>query len=509
MDTIILHDLAVLLESQGIPSTVHGDDATPVRGTACNSRVVTPQNLFICKGAAFQPKFLIQALDQGATSYLCADSMAATLAEAAPGVPSLQVADGDLRPAMAHTSAAAWGHPDRDLEIVGVTGTKGKTTVTTMIRAIVDAQGAAEGKEPCAFFGTHEIWDGVERVESANTTPEPPDLWRHLARAREAGVERVVMEVSSQALKYDRVLDLRLAVACFLNIGHDHISPIEHPTFEDYLASKLRIFEMADGCVIDKDTDHADEVFGAVEGSDPVDYSMTDPSATVHGTILKTGPAGSTFTVETPSWSREASIPLAGDFNVENALGAIACASLLGIGPDFCVEGLAHCHVPGRMEVIPSKDGVITAIVDYAHNGLSYDRFFETVKAGFPEARIVAFFGVSGGKALDRYHDLPTEASKYADHIILTSDDPGPEDPAELVEKISRYVAPDVPFEKVPDREEACERAFQWALDAKGPVVICALGKGAETTIRVGHEDVPYEPDAPHLRRLMAEHGLA
>ncbi|MEY8437144.1 Mur ligase family protein [Atopobiaceae bacterium 24-176] len=504
MDTIALGELASLLNQHRLDATLEGDPSVAVAGAACDSRQVTPGNIFVCKGAAFRPAFLSGALEAGAVAYLCTPDAAGDLAAVAPGVPRILCAD--IRPAMAWVSKAAWGNPDQDLEIVGITGTKGKSTTAYLLQTLLDAV----GPEPCAIFGTHAIFDGTGTYESANTTPEPPDLWRHLANVKRSGLRRVVMEVSSQALKYDRVLGLSLSVACFLNIGNDHVSPVEHPSFEDYLASKLRIFELTDRCVVNLSTGHAEEVMAAAGRADavPLTYALSDPAADVFATDVAPADHGMDFTCHTPAWTREAFLSLLGEHNVEDALAAVACAQALGVRDEKIMDALAHACVPGRMEVRPTADGAIVTIVDYAHNDISYRRFFDTVDEFFPGAYKVAFFGVSGGKALDRYRDLPAIGSRRADYVILTSDDPGPEDPAELCHKIAANLAPDTAFAEEPDREAACELAFAQAMvhvrQTGGRAVVCALGKGAETEMRIGQRDVPYEPDGAHLARLVA-----
>lgn len=506
MDTITLGELASLLHQHDLEAVVDGDPSCPVAGTACDSREVLPGNLFICKGAAFKPAFLTSAKEAGAVAYLCSPDIADTLAQTCPDLP--RIVTPQVRPAMAWTSAAAWGHPDRDLQIVGITGTKGKSTTTYLVQALLDST----GEKPCALFGTHAIFDGLGTYESANTTPEPPDLWRHLANAKKAGLERVVMEVSSQALKYDRVLGLHLSVACFLNIGNDHISPVEHPSLEDYLASKLRIFELADHCVVNLGTDHLDEVLAAVEarGAEPVTYALNDPTADVHATDVVPARHGMSFSCHTPAWTKEVYLSLLGEHNVEDALAAIACVQAEGVTDPSVTDALASVTVPGRMEVRPTADGKIVTIVDYAHNDISYNRFFDTVDEFFPGSYKVAFFGVSGGKALGRYHDLPAIGSRRADFVVLTSDDPGPEDPAELCHKIAANVEPGSDFTEEPDRNVACAIAFDRAesrVAATGQrVVVCALGKGAETSMRIGGVDVPYEPDGVQLARLVADY---
>ena len=238
LNAIPLAELAALLESQNVRVRLEGEgmQGTCVRGMQIDSRKVEPNMLFVCKGAAFQPRFLEMAAGKGAAAYLCEEAAAEALAEAAPELPRLVV--DDVRRAMALVAPAIYGQPDQDLMVIGITGTKGKSTVAYMLRSIM----AAAGVET-SILGSIDTDDGLVCHESHNTTPEAPDLWRHLYNTRLSGRKHMIMEVSSQGLKYDRVLGLNLDVACFLNMGRDHISPVEHSSFEDYLESKLRIFE--------------------------------------------------------------------------------------------------------------------------------------------------------------------------------------------------------------------------------------------------------------------------
>lgn len=502
MNTCTLTTLARSLEDAGILVSA-SPEAVPVSGASCDSRSAGPGDLFVCKGAAFRPAFLEDALGAGAVAYLCDRASAPGLAQAAPGVPSLVTSD--LRRAMAIVSAEAFGHPDRDLPVVGITGTKGKTTTAYMLRSIVDA---ARGERSCGMMGTVETYDGVADEPSRNTTPEAPDLWRHLAHARDSRLAAMVMEVSSQALKYDRTLGVGLDLACFLNIGLDHISPVEHADFEDYFSSKLRIFSQCRTAVVNLDSDHADRVLEAASAARrTLTFAMGRPDADAWADDITHSEEGVAFTLHLGVWERRVRLPFPGDFSVSNALCAALCAHELGIGPDAVVEGLARARVPGRMEFYRSRDRQLTAIVDYAHNKMAFESLLSAVASTFSGAYVIAVFGAVGGKAEERRHELPEVAARYADYIVLTADDPWTEDPLDICHEMERSLPAGYPHEIVVDREEAAERAFELAEGHKSVVLLLAKGHEAYQHTRDGFE--PCASDCELAARGVAAHDRA
>ncbi|MBP3894485.1 MAG: UDP-N-acetylmuramoyl-L-alanyl-D-glutamate--2,6-diaminopimelate ligase [Atopobiaceae bacterium] len=499
--------LAALLKEKDLlaeESDLKGREALPVEGADCDSRVVAPGHVFVCKGAAFKSAYLVSAIESGAVAYLCAQEKAAELAKTCPDAPVLVATD--LRRAMALVSAEAWGHPDQDIEILGITGTKGKSTVAYMLRTIIDAGVAAP---QVGIMGSIDTFDGIESFESVNTTPEAPDLWRHLAHTRDAGLRGMVMEVSSQALKYDRVDELHMDVACFLNIGRDHISPIEHPSFEDYFESKLRIFDQARVAVVGLDMDHADEVLARASRCERVvTFSVADDAsqrgADVWASDIRSERGGITFEVHSARGDRTMHVSMPGLFNVDNALAAIAMCEVAGIADECVREGLAHVRVPGRMELVETADPKVCALVDYAHNKLSYQRFFSSVSKEFAGRSVIALFGAPGGKAFERRRELPEEASRWADLIIYTEEDPA----HERVEDICAEMAANTPdgqaYEVICDRPAAIARAVDAAFDAPNGAIVCLLAKGDETLQHVGDRFVPCETDGAIFEREVA-----
>lgn len=508
-----------LLNDKGIDARLLGaseEAPCPLDGADCDSRLAAPNHLFICKGVAFKPAYLADALAKGCTAYLCDQSHADELATTAPDAPALVVPDADLRRAMALVSAEAWGHPDRDLTVIGITGTKGKSTCSYMLRSILDA---GHERPQAALIGSIQTFDGIEDLASVNTTPEAPDLWRHVANARKAGLPYLVMEVSSQALKYDRVVDLGLDLACFLNIGHDHISPIEHPDFEDYFASKLRIFDQARVAVVNLATDHLDQVLDHARAcqrvltflADPARKASGSPGPDVWATDVRYQGTGTRFLAHTPTWEGQLSLRMPGDFNVENALCALAVCAQLGIPQDQVRAGLARASVPGRMEVLPLEGGRIVGVVDFAHNQMAFSKFFPAVTRQFPDRTLVSVFGAVGDKALERRIELPQEAAPWSDHMIYTLDDPGTEPVEDICQQMVDATPEESSCEVVVDRKEAIVRSLDWARHNQGPrgALVCLLARGTEPTQHIGHSFVPYPLDATVFLAAAQDLGLS
>ena len=317
------------------------------------------------------------------------------------------------------------------------------------------------------------------------------------------------MEVSSQALKYHRTLCTDFAAACFLNIGTDHISPIEHPDFEDYFSSKLKIFAQARIACVNLDCDHAQRVLQAAqEGGRPViTFSQKNEEADVYASQVRKRGNDILFRVRTRRFQREFRLTMPGLFNVENALAAIAVCQGLNIPEQAVYVGLMKARVPGRMEVYSNADDTVTAIVDYAHNRMSFETLFRSVQAEYPGRRIVTVFGCPGKKALDRRKDLGEVAGANSDFIILTEEDSGEEDTVSICREIAQYVACDYSIE--PNRGEAIRRAI---LSCQSPTVLLITGKGAETRQKRGSEyiDTPSDVDYVHtyLQEYDVSHGL-
>ncbi|MDD6160919.1 MAG: UDP-N-acetylmuramoyl-L-alanyl-D-glutamate--2,6-diaminopimelate ligase [Oscillospiraceae bacterium] len=458
-----------------------------------NSREVREGTLFICKGAHFKWEYLADAGAKGAFAYVSETAY--------PQVDLPCILVKDIRAVLAPLAVRYYNHPSEKLKVIGITGTKGKSSTTYYLKYILDEYLGTRGKR-CGVISSIDTYDGVEEFESHLTTPEPLELQRHFAHAYEQGLEYVVMEVSSQALKYHRTLHTRFAAAAFLNIGSDHISPAEHPDFEDYFHSKLKIFAQTGLCCVNLDCDHAPEVLEAARasGGRVITFSRRDASAEVYAAGIRKEGADICFRVGEGDYR----LTMPGLFNVENALCAMAVCRGLGI-PEQCVaQGLMKARVPGRMEVYSNRDGEVIAIVDYAHNRLSFETLFDSVKREYPDRRIVTVFGCPGKKAFDRRRDLGEVSGRYSDLVVLTEEDSGEEDTLSICREIAVHVeARGCPFRIEPNRGEAIRQAV---LSCDGPTVILITGKGAETRQKRGLEYIDTPSDVEYARAFLNEY---
>lgn len=479
------------------------EEGTSVAFATDDSRAVCSGTLFVCKGAAFKREYLLAALAAGAVAYVSEIDYEVD-AELGRSVPFLQV--NDIRDALGLLADAAYGHPSGRVKVCAFTGTKGKTTSVYYLRAMLAAHAREHGLPAPAFLTGVEYDDGVEHGESLLTTPESFELERRIANAEEAGCEHLVMEASSQAMKYKRTLGVEFAVGAFTNFGEDHISPIEHPTLEDYFQSKLLLFKRCHQAVVNLDTDVAERVLAVVHDEPSVErvltYSVERQDADVAVLAYERVETGIRATVRTPRFTRDFTVPSPAVFNLSNALGALACAEALGIEPEAIERGLAAARVPGRMELYPTQSGQLVGVVDYAHNGMSLETLLLDLRAAYPDRELAVVFGATGGKGVDRRETMGAAAGKLADRIVITEDDPGPEDPAVICEAIAQAVEAqgNHAWQIVLDRSEAIQTAVR---ETAGSAVIVVTGKGNDPFMLRNGVREPYEPDGAQLERAL------
>ena len=491
-----LKEYIAALESAGLLKEHTLDEAALSRAVEClsyDTRKLAPNALFICKGANFKEEYLRAAFESGAMAYVAENAFAFD-------APAILVSD--VRHAIVVLGRLYYNNCMDELTTVAVTGTKGKSTTACYIRYILNDYMRAAGQKECAFLSSIDTYDGVVSEESHITTPDVLELYEHFDNAKKSGISHCVLETSSQALKYGRVRDLKLAVGAWLNIGLDHISPIEHSDFDDYFSSKLRIFDLCRiGCV-NTDAEHGDEALAAAKasGCEVITYGSHE-SDTIYCEKIEKRKDGLYFTVRSPKYNGEFSITMPGIFNVSNALCAMAMAMALDIPEENVRAGLRVARAGGRMEVFQSRDGEVTVIVDYAHNKMSFEALYTSAQREYPGADIIGIFGAVGGKALQRRKDLGETASKYASYVFVAEDDPG----EEPFESVATQIAANVtcPHEIEQDRGVCMRRAV---LEHKGKRVILATGKGAETTMKRKGGYYDYPGDAAYARQFIAEY---
>jgi len=450
-----------------------------------DNRTLRPGSLFVCKGAAFKEEYLRSALEQGALIYM---------SEQLYNVTAPYILVSDIRLAMSSLAATFFEEGASRVKKIGITGTKGKSTVASFLNTILDDYSLEQYSRKSALISSLRVFDGVVDMPSALTTPEAIDLWRYLDRAGQNGMRYAVCEVSSQALKYHRVKDVSFDIALFLNIGIDHISEIEHPDFDDYFASKLSIFSQTDKACLFSSGDFFEEIQSKAReaGSRVFTFGYRENDTLRLLDVTRTD-RSQIFTVCYHGCRETYEIGLFGRHNIENAMSAILAAKLLGVSNDSIRRGLAATRVAGRGVELTSQDGLLRVIVDYAHNGMSLEALYRYVENDYPDYRVITVFGCPGGKAKNRRRDMALVSAKHSDLVILTEDDPGKESVEDINKEIAAYlIGEGVSYLSTVDRQEAIRLAFSMRFK-KTVILLC--GKGQENTQKRGNTAVPYETD--------------
>lgn len=455
-------------------------DERDIGSIVYDSREAGADSLFVALTGTFSDghQYARAAYDKGARAFLLEHTV--TLPDDA-----LQLVTNDTRGALMTIGGNFYGHPQRELKLVGITGTKGKTSTTGMLGSCLNDVGIK-----CGTIGTAgAIYDG-KTLPTANTTPESIDCLRLFRTMADAGCRVVVMEVSSLGLKAQRVKGFTFDVAVFTNISPDHIGGYEHESYEEYAWWKKQLFHQCKAAVLNADDPFSHEIIEQLSvpyytfGLDnPADFWATD----IHP-IRAPRLFGISFTCQTPGETYRMKTAMPGRFSAYNALAALVVCHLLGVSMEQAADGLAKARVVGRNDCldVPADYDVI---IDYAHNKRSYEALMHTLEE-YEHGRIFTVFGSVGSRAQLRREEIGTISGTYADLSIITTDDPNFEDPVKIAEEIARYVkAVGGNYVIIPDREEAVFYALRNA--QKGDIVLL-LGKGQETAQKICGKLVHY-----------------
>ena len=442
-----------------------------------DSREARCGSVFVCvKGFATDGHlYAHRAYDNGCRAFVCEKHIDL------PNDASVVVVENS-REALALLSCELYGNPSRELTVIGITGTKGKTTTALMIKQLLDASGF-----PCGYIGSNGVIYANKKIDAANTTPESYKLQCFMRDMCQSGIKAVVMEVSSQALKLNRVLGISFDVTLFTNLSPDHIGPGEHDSFEDYFNTKKQLFDNFEckAVIANADDTYTPKILADCK-SKILLYSINSPSDYKAESVelYRTNDfLGMKFNCRQSSTILPCSLSIPGEFNVHNALSCIAVADVLDINLEFVASTLSTMYIEGRFEVIHAENGACF-VIDYAHNGLSLESALKALRKYEP-SRLICLFGSVGCRTQIRRAQMGEVASRLADFSILTSDNPATENPVEIINEIAlQYCNPDS-YVAIPDRKKAIEYAYKIA--NQGDIILLA-GKGHERYQLVGNQ---------------------
>ena len=449
-----------------------------------DSREAKNGSLFVCiKGFSTDGHlFAKKAYDNGCRVFVCEKNI--FLPEDAT-----IILYPDTRKALALLSFALYNTPSDELIVIGITGTKGKTTTAHLIRHILNRMGHS-----CGYIGTNGVLFGSEEYPLSNTTPDAVTLQSTLRRMLDAGIRSAVIEVSSQALMQHRADGTRFETVIFTNLYHDHVGMNEHPTFAHYRDCKRRLFTDfgARLAVCNTDDPATAEMLSGTSADRVIACSTAgtgDFRAESIAPLRTPSMLGTSFTVTHQNEQLTCTLPLSGRMNVGNAVLALATVKeAFGIPLRVAAEALQDASIAGRSEVIPLPNGAC-AVIDYAHNGESLSQLLSSLREYAP-TRLSVLFGSVGERSQMRRAELGHAAARLANRAILTSDNPSKEDPSAIIKEIAKaFDGSSTPYIAIPDRTVAIAYAVKTAI--AGEILVLA-GKGHETYQLIGNEKIPF-----------------
>ena len=446
---------------------VQGSLDVEVNEVVYDSRKAAPGAVFVCmKGTKIDSHDFIPQVTEAGVKVLVTEHPVETPED----VTVVETENG--REALALLSAARFGYPSRKLTMIGVTGTKGKTTTTHMIKTILETAGKKTG-----MIGTNGVYIGEEHFPTVNTTPESYDLHRYFAKMVEAGCDSVVMEVSSQGLMLHRTAGIPFEIGIFTNLGKDHIGPNEHKDFEDYKRCKGLLFQQCRVGIANADDRYFKDVFkNATCKVETFGFCKeADLRAEDVNLVSRPGYLGVAYHVAgVMDFDVEIDVP--GTFSVYNSLTAIAVCRHFDVPKEHIQAALKKAKVKGRIEMVKVSDE-FTLMIDYAHNAMSLESLLTTLKEYHPK-RLVCLFGCGGNRSRDRRFEMGEVSGRLADLTIITSDNPRFEEPQDIIDDIKIGISKtDGKYVEICDRKEAIAYAIHHG--EPGDIIVLA-GKGHE-----------------------------
>lgn len=460
-----------------------------IKGITCDSRNVSQGDLFICINGTVADghKYIPDAAAKGASAFVICDKEAFYAYRTTLPRKAIFLYAPDCRKTLAKVSSYFYGEPSKKLKVIGLTGTKGKTSTSFMIRDTLTHAGINTG-----LIGTTGAYYNDVKIDLENSTPESITLQKIFADMVEAGVTHVVMEVSSQGIMMDRVYGIEFETAIFTNLSPDHIGNNEHKDFEDYKSTKGELFRRCRNAVISVDSEHSPYFLDIARdaGANITTYSAEGKKADLYATNLRFEIRDGLETAFTLCDKDEVSVSTPGQFTVSNALAAISAAETVGVSREVSAEALRTVSVIGRTEPVKHEKCDFAVLIDYAHNALSLESLLGAVRAYNP-ARIICLFGCGGNRSKLRRYEMGEISGKLADLTVITSDNPRFEKPGDIIADIlvgmnkteGEYVV-------IPDRREAIHYAL--GLAKKGDIVLLA-GKGNEMYQEIKGEKFPMD----------------
>ena len=458
---------------------VKGNLDTEIKGIAKSSNEVQEGYLFVAiKGFTVDGhKFIEDAIKNGATAVMVEEGC--DLKSIKFKEDTIIIMAKNTREGLAIVSSNFYNNPSTKFKLIGVTGTKGKTTTTYMIKEILEKAGQKVG-----LIGTIATYiNGKKIKDSDRTTPESLELQQLFAQMVKEGVETVVMEVSSQSLKLNRVTGCDFDIVIFTNFSEDHISPKEHPDMEDYFNSKLKLFKMCKTGIVNTDDLHGAKIPRLFPESNITTYGI-DNFANVLAKDITITNSYVDFKVKIKDRNERVKTGIPGRFSVYNSLAAICVAQKFGIDSEIVKQALLEVRVPGRSEMVDNKLE-LPIMIDYAHSPESLQNILYATKS-YTRGRVISVFGCGGDRDSSKRPIMGEISGKVADYTIITSDNPRTEKPEDIIKAIEEGISKTKgKYEVIVDRTEAIEKAIKMA--NKRDIIILA-GKGHETYQEINNE---------------------